>query len=56
MQRNVIQTDQAPQAIGPYSQAIASQGRYLFVSGQVGLVPDTGQLAEGGIEAQARQA
>ena len=51
---NVIQTDQAPAAIGPYSQAVAHNG-FLFVSGQLGLDPVSGEMA-GGIEAQTRQA
>jgi 2-iminobutanoate/2-iminopropanoate deaminase len=49
-----IQTDRAPAAIGPYSQAVASNG-LLFVSGQLGLDPATGALADG-IEAQTRRA
>lgn len=49
-----IQTDQAPAAIGPYSQAIAHNG-LVFVSGQLGLDPASGALADG-IEAQTRQA
>ncbi len=49
-----ISTDQAPQAIGPYSQAIQF-GNLLFVSGQVPLDPRTGNLVAGDIEAQARQ-
>ena len=48
-----IQTDRAPAAIGPYSQAIHKEG-WTFVSGQLGLDPRTGQLAHG-FEAQARQ-
>ena len=49
-----IQTDQAPAAIGPYSQAV-SHGGLLFISGQLGLDPASGALAEG-IEAQTRRA
>jgi len=49
-----IATDQAPQAIGPYSQAIRL-GDLLFVSGQIPLDPKTGQLVQGDIEAQTRQ-
>ncbi len=49
-----IQTDHAPAAIGPYSQAIAHNG-LVFVSGQLGLDPASGALAEG-IEAQTRRA
>lgn len=53
-QRNVIQTQQAPAAIGPYSQAIRA-GNLVFASGQLGLDPQTGKLQDG-VEAQARQA
>ena len=53
-QRRVVQTGRAPAAIGPYSQAIRAGG-LVFVSGQLGLDPATGQLA-GDVEAQARQA
>jgi 2-iminobutanoate/2-iminopropanoate deaminase len=49
-----IHTDDAPKAVGPYSQAIKA-GDYLFLSGQVGINPATGKLVEGGIEAQAKQ-
>src|SRR5579864_9174771 len=48
-------TDQAPAAIGPYSQAVAVEG-WLYTSGQVGLDPATGAIVEGGFEAQARRA
>lgn len=47
-----IATDKAPQAIGPYSQAILS-GDLVFCSGQIGLDPETGQLVAGGVEAEA---
>ena len=46
-------TDDAPAALGPYSQAVSS-GPFVFTSGQVGLVPATGDMAEG-FEAQTRQ-
>ncbi len=49
-----IATTNAPAAIGPYSQAIKA-GATIYVSGQLGIVPSTGNLAEGGIEAQAEQ-
>ena len=48
-------TDDAPQALGPYSQAVAA-GRWLYTSGQVGIDPATGELADGGFEPQARRA
>ena len=47
-------TDSAPAAIGPYSQAVEIDD-WLYTSGQVGVDPATGQLVEGGFEAQARQ-
>lgn len=47
-------TDQAPEAIGPYSQAISADG-WLFTSGQIGIDPPKGEIVEGGFEAQARQ-
>ncbi|HXC52622.1 MAG TPA: Rid family detoxifying hydrolase [Candidatus Limnocylindrales bacterium] len=54
MTKNVIRTDDAPAAIGPYSQAIVAGG-VLYCSGQIGLDPQTGQLVSGGFEAEARQ-
>ena len=54
--RKIVSTDRAPAAVGPYSQAvIAAGGGWVFTAGQLGIVPATGQLAEG-VEAQARQA
>ncbi len=47
-------TENAPKAVGPYSQAVSLDG-WLFTSGQVGLDPSTGKLVGGGFEAQARQ-
>lgn len=49
-----VQTDAAPQAIGPYSQAIKSAG-LVFASGQIALVPQTGDLVAGGIAEQTEQ-
>ncbi len=54
MTRHAISTSGAPGAIGPYSQGIVS-GDLVFCSGQVGLDPTTGDLVEGGIEAQAER-
>lgn len=51
---SVIHTNKAPAAVGPYSQAIDC-GDFVFCSGQIPLVPETGLLVDGGIEAQARQ-
>ena len=53
MTRQAITTSGAPAALGPYSQAIATEG-FLFCSGQIGLDPVSGELA-GGIEAQAQR-
>ena len=52
--REVIATPNAPQAIGPYSQAIRANG-FVFVSGQIPLQPATGQIVEGGVAAQTEQ-
>ena len=51
---NVICTKNAPAAVGPYSQAIDC-GDLVFLSGQIPLVPETGLVAKGGLEAQAHQ-
>jgi 2-iminobutanoate/2-iminopropanoate deaminase len=53
--REVIATPHAPQAIGPYSQAIRANG-FLFTSGQIPLNPSTQQIVEGGVAAQTEQA
>jgi 2-iminobutanoate/2-iminopropanoate deaminase len=52
--REVIATPNAPQAIGPYSQAIRANG-FVFVSGQIPLDPATGQIVEGGAGQQTAQ-
>jgi reactive intermediate/imine deaminase len=54
MTRKNIQTPKAPKAIGPYSQAIAAGGT-VYLSGQIGLDPATGELVPGGVEAEARR-
>ncbi len=55
MERNIIATEDAPAAIGPYSQAISTP-TLVFCSGQLGLVPASGQLVSGGVIAETRQA
>lgn len=55
MPRSPIHTDHAPAAIGPYSQATRAGGTVYF-SGQIPLDPATGEVVDGGIEAQARRA
>ena len=52
--KKVITTSKAPDAVGPYSQAVAANG-FLFISGQIPLVPGTGKIKEGGIKEQTRQ-
>ena len=54
MRREVHSTPEAPAAIGPYSQAIKAEGRFMFLSGQIPLRPD-GTMVEGAIEEQAEQ-
>ena len=54
MTKRIVSTPEAPAAVGPYSQAVRA-GNLLFVSGQLGIDPATGKLAEG-LENQVRQA
>ena len=54
-QRRAITSKEAPKALGPYSQAIAA-GDFVFLSGQIGLDPATGNLVDGGIEQQTERA
>ena len=54
MEKRVIQTEKAPKAIGPYSQAIQA-GNLIFISGQIPLDPATGELVKGDIRQQTQQ-
>lgn len=54
MIREIVSTDQAPGAIGPYSQAVRAEGRFLFISGQIPLMPD-GNLVQASIKGQTKQ-
>ncbi|HVC28710.1 MAG TPA: RidA family protein [Gammaproteobacteria bacterium] len=54
MSRNAINTDLAPKAIGPYSQAVRA-GNTVYLSGQIGLEPASGELVKGGIEVETRR-
>jgi len=54
MQRKIINTEKAPQAIGTYSQAVQS-GNTVYLSGQIPLIPETMEMAEGNMEAQIRR-
>ena len=52
--RNIIKTDSAPKAIGPYSQAVEANG-FVFVSGQIPLDPKTGNIVSGDIREQTKR-
>ncbi len=54
MPKEEVRTAMAPRAIGPYSQAVKAD-RYLFVSGQIPVEPNTGDLVTGSVEAETRQ-
>lgn len=51
----IIETEGAPKAIGPYSQAISTASGLTFLSGQIGINPSTGKLVEGGIAQETKQ-
>ena len=53
-QKRIITAENAPKAIGPYSQAVEANGM-LFISGQIPINPETGKVVEGGIEEQTEQ-
>lgn len=55
MSKQILKTDAAPAAIGPYSQGILASGSFIFVSGQLGIDPQTKTLVEG-VEAQTERA
>jgi len=52
--KKIIHTDKAPQAIGPYSQAVRTQNM-VYTAGQIGLDPATMEIVSGGVEAETRQ-
>ncbi len=52
--KTIVQTDKAPAAIGPYSQAVKAGG-FVFLSGQVALDPASGQVVEGDVRAQTER-
>ena len=54
MEREIVATDKAPAAVGPYSQA-AAVGQFVFTAAQIAIDPQTGQLIEGGIVEETRQ-
>lgn len=53
-EKTVVATDKAPKAIGPYSPGMVA-GHFFFTAGQIGIDPATGNVVEGGIEAETRQ-
>jgi 2-iminobutanoate/2-iminopropanoate deaminase len=57
MAHHVIRTDQAPAPVGPYNQAIAASGQFIFVAGQIPLDPNTGAIVgDGDVTQQTEQA
>jgi 2-iminobutanoate/2-iminopropanoate deaminase len=54
MEREIVATDKAPAAVGPYSQAVVV-GEFVFTAGQIAIDPQTGQLIRGGIVEETRQ-
>ena len=54
MKKKLIETKKAPAALGPYSQGVISTG-FIFLSGQIGISPESGKLVEGGVAEQTRQ-
>ncbi len=54
MTKQIVRTDQAPAALGPYSQGVVANG-LIFTAGQIPLIPGTRTIAEGGIQGQTRQ-
>ena len=53
--KEIIRTDRAPKAIGPYSAGVKTND-LIFTAGQLGIIPETGNIIEGGIENETRQA
>lgn len=56
MSKEIIHTDKAPAALGPYSQAVKTGGSIVFISGQLGMDPATGELVSDKFEDQVKQA
>ena len=54
MPKQVINTEKAPSPIGPYSQAVSANG-FVFLSGQVAFIPETGELEQSSLEAETHQ-
>jgi 2-iminobutanoate/2-iminopropanoate deaminase len=56
MERKVISTKNAPEAIGPYNQAIKASGNFIYTAGQIALNPETGEMVGETIQEQTHQA
>lgn len=54
MSKKIINTDKAPAPIGPYNQSVLANG-FLFISGQIPIIPETNEMESGGIEKEAHQ-
>jgi 2-iminobutanoate/2-iminopropanoate deaminase len=52
--KEIIKTDRAPKAIGPYSAGVKTE-QFIFTAGQLGIIPESGNIIEGGIENETRQ-
>ena len=55
MTKRILATENAPAALGPYSQGVAASGEMIFVSGQIPINPATGAVVEGDISVQTKQ-
>ncbi|HEX7691049.1 MAG TPA: Rid family hydrolase, partial [Sediminibacterium sp.] len=54
MPKQIINTEKAPAPIGPYNQAVKANG-FVFISGQVAIIPETGELEQGSLQAETHQ-
>jgi 2-iminobutanoate/2-iminopropanoate deaminase len=53
--KQIIKTEKAPKAIGPYSAGVKTE-HFIYTAGQLGIVPETGNIIDGGVESETRQA
>jgi 2-iminobutanoate/2-iminopropanoate deaminase len=53
--RQIITSPQITPPVGPYSHAVAASGEFVYLSGQTGQNPETGEIVDGGVEAETRQ-
>jgi 2-iminobutanoate/2-iminopropanoate deaminase len=52
--KKIIKTEKAPKAIGPYSAGVKTE-KFIYTAGQLGIVPETGNIIDGGVESETRQ-